>query len=133
MPWLPDFRKALSQYVEKVLSSNKVDPDTGLLIPPFPPQRPTSLEDVKARIQWAGRNRRVVIVHYVDVHGVPHAHRDMEGYSYRYRAKQDRHVPLFYGWCRLHNEIHAMKLQGMTDVQFKDEAYTPRNGWPVEF
>lgn len=134
MPWLKDLRSALGQYVQKVLQPAK-PPLTphGLPVPPFPPQPPGTLADVRARIQWAGRNRRLLVMGYRDMDGNQHAHRDVEPYSYRYRAKKDRHIPLFYAYCRLHNEIHCFKLQGITDCQIKDELFTPRQGWVVEF
>jgi hypothetical protein len=140
MPFVRNVFQRARDYVQRVLGPSPSPspgpspaPEPGPPLPPFPNQRPTSLDDVKARIQWAGRNRRVLTIDYVDMDGVVHGHRDVEPYSYRYRAKKDAHIPLFYAYCRMHQEIHAFKLQGIRDVQFTADVFMPRNSWEVEF
>lgn len=85
------------------------------------------LPDVMARIQFAAR--QVPPLRLLEVyHDTP---RPSEPYSYRYRAKDDPHVPLLYVYCLKDHHIEAHKLQRIQDLQVTAVPYMPR--WPVEF
>jgi hypothetical protein len=88
---------------------------------------PRSLEEVKQRIQQAGRQMPPVLLR-MEYNG---NYRDVEPYSYRYRDAEDPHIPLFYGYCHKDNQIEAFKLKKITDLQVTAQPFQPR--WVVEF
>ena len=88
---------------------------------------PRSLEEVRQRIQAAGRQMppRLLRMFYNN-----HL-RDVEPYSFRWRDRDDPHIPLFFGYCYKDKQIEAFKLKKIQDIQVTDQAFQPR--WPVEF
>lgn len=88
---------------------------------------PKSLEDVKRRIQEAGRSQPPMLLR-VFYNG---QWRDLEPYSYRYQDKDDPHIPLFFAFCHKDQQIEAFKLKKIFDIQVTRRPYQPK--WTVEF
>jgi hypothetical protein len=86
---------------------------------------PSSLEELKYRITFAGRNRLIARMKYNG------QWRDTEVYSYRMRDADDPKIPLLYAWCGKDRGIEAFKLKRIEDFQLTDRVYEAR--WPVEF
>lgn len=88
---------------------------------------PRSLDEVKERIQAAGRHRPPLLVR-IDYNGHD---RDAEVYSYRWRDKDRPWQPLLYIWCHKDNQIECLKLDKIHNIQLTERPYQPR--YPVEF
>jgi hypothetical protein len=54
--------------------------------------------------------------------------RHMEPYSFRRRSAGGE--PLFYAFCRLHDEIHSIYLSRVEGLMVTDIPFSPR--WPIE-
>lgn len=95
-----------------------------LLDPTQPLDEPTK----KYRIHFAGENRTLL---YLSYNG---QYRHVEPYSYRLSGKPEfpggPRTLLFYGYCRLHDEIHAFKLGKIKDMVTTNETFRPR--WEIE-
>jgi len=100
--------------------------------PPFQGP-PAGLNDIMARIQWAGRQNppRMLRMSYQSKDSPMPQWRNVEPYSYRYRAKEDPHIPLFFGYCHKDQGIEAYKLQRIADIQITDKPFAPK--YEVEF
>lgn len=94
---------------------------------------PSGISDIMTRIQWAGRQSppRLLRMAYQSANSPVAQWRDVEPYSYRYRAKEDPNIPLFFGYCHKDHNIEAYKLQRIADIQVTDKTFNPR--WEVEF
>lgn len=98
----------------------------GVETQPAAPQPPPATNAEKLlRIQMAGRNRTMLNMQYNGVY------RKVEPYSFRYRDKDEPHVPLFYAFCHKDRQIEAFKIRRIQDLQVTNEVFSPR--WPVEF
>lgn len=86
------------------------------------------LPDVMARVQFAARQVPPLLLNEV-YHDTP---RRSEPYSYRYRAKEEPHVPLLYVYCHKDHNIEAHKLQRIQDLQVTAQPF-PAIRWPIEF
>lgn len=89
--------------------------------------RPRSLEEIKQRIQEAGRQLPPVMIRML----YHNRWRDVEPYSYRYRDADDPHIPLFFGYCHKDDQIEAFKLKKIQDVQVTQQPFNAR--YVVEF
>lgn len=92
------------------------------------PNAPLDMETLKYRIQYAGRNHLLLYLTYND------QPRHVEPYSYRMRGKPKQpggpQTLLFFGYCRIHDSIHAFKLDGISSCVVTDQPFQPR--WTVE-
>ena len=77
---------------------------------------------IRYRIRYAGKNNLLLLMTY---NGQT---RHVEPYSYRARAKGGG--LLFYGYCRIHDKIHAFKPSKIQGLVVTQEPFAPR--WPVE-
>jgi predicted DNA-binding transcriptional regulator YafY len=130
------FEDRLREKVRKFLRLDEPSAAPSSEPPAAPPPyygKPRSLEEIKARLQAAGSRRPPVLVRmYYRAEDAPSASwRDVEPYSYRYRAKEDPHVPLLYGYCHKDQQLEAFKLQRIEDLQVTNTPFQPR--WRVEF
>ena len=75
---------------------------------------------VVGTIRTAAKRRTLIMLTYNGVQ------RHVEAYSFR----TGRHGVLFYGYCRIHNEIHSFYLHRIDAVELTDIPYSPR--WYVE-
>jgi predicted DNA-binding transcriptional regulator YafY len=92
---------------------------------------PRSLAEVRQRIQVAGRNYRLLKMAYTAANAGGPTWRDVEPYSFRYRAKDEPWVPLFFGYCHKDASTEAYKLQRINHLQVTDKPFSPQ--WAVEF
>lgn len=88
---------------------------------------PRSLEEVKARIQAAGRQRPPKLLRML-YNG---NWRDTEPYSFRWRDADDPQIPLFFGYCHKDDHIEAYKLKKIQDLQVTNRPFQER--WVCEF
>lgn len=92
------------------------------------PDAPLDLPTIKYRIRFAGQRRLLLLMTYND------EVRHVEPYSYRYRGKPKipggKSTLLFYGFCRIHNKIHAFDLEKIEGLIVTNEPYRPR--WTIE-
>jgi len=96
-------------------------------VPAIAQTPPASLQEVKHRIQLAGRQVPPVLLRM----RYNNNWRDVEPYSFRYRDADDPHVPLLYAYCHKDNQIEAFKLKKITDLQVTSTPFVPQ--WDVEF
>jgi len=99
---------------------------------------PLDQETIRYRIQTAGRLNVLLLMRYNG------QLRHVEPYSFRVKRKKpkgkgplsfyDDFRPIteyFYGFCLLHSEIHAFKMDKIEEIYLTDQKYSPR--WIVEF
>ncbi len=85
---------------------------------------------IRARIGQAGRLGVLLLLKYNGVW------RHCEPYSFRVRDlktkknQAPRKAEFFFGYCRLHDEIHAFRMERIEGVYITDIKFTPR--WVVE-
>lgn len=83
---------------------------------------------LRYRIRYSAQAHLVLYLKYNDVW------RGVQGYSYRMRGKPvvlgGPPTMLFYGFCMLHNEIHAFKMDKIQGCVVSDQSYTPK--WKIE-
>ena len=88
---------------------------------------------IKYRIKYAGQNHLLLYMLYNG------QWRYVEAYSYRTKGKntkprKDGQKPkpklLFYGWCRIHNKIHAFDLSKIKGLIVTNITYNER--YPIE-
>lgn len=96
---------------------NLVRRDKGEVRGPVQRPPPSSVGDVMARIQEAGRNHVLLLANYAAAHGHGPTWRYLGPYSYRYRDKDDPAIPLFYAHCYIHGHSEAFKLKRFLDIQ----------------
>lgn len=84
------------------------------------PSKPADEPTIKYRIKYAGENQ---VLLYMLYNG---QWRHVEPYSYRRRNGK----LFFYGYCRIHDVIHAFDMKKIKGAVVTDEPYTPR--WPIE-
>lgn len=88
---------------------------------------PTSLEEIKQRIQDAARRMPPLKLRAL-YNG---AWRNLSPYSFRYRDADDPHIPLLYAYCDKDKQVECFKLKKFQDLQITAEPYVPQ--YPVEF
>lgn len=81
------------------------------------PRAPLDLPTIKYRIEYAGQNRVLLFMRYNN------QWRHVEPMSYRLSKKTKK--LLFYGWCRIHDETHAFKLEKIQGLIVTDQVFTP--------
>ena len=129
VPHKPSLADRIKNVVRRVLNIEQPTP----ALPGEPPEPPLytgpprTLEEVKQRIQEAGRQHPPVLLRAL-YNG---RWRDLEPYSYRKRDRDDPHIPLLYAFCHKDNGIEAFKLKKFRDLQVTNRPFQPR--WDVEF
>jgi hypothetical protein len=92
------------------------------------PQSPLDDATIRFRIHYAGMNHLLLLMRYNN------QWRHVEPYSYRARGKPSapggKPVLLFYGYCRIHDEIHAFRPDKIQGLIVTDQVFQPR--WPIE-
>lgn len=88
---------------------------------------PSSVADVEARIRWAGARWRILRATYHD------SARDLEPYSFRYRAAENQTVPLLYAYCHKDDATEAFRLDRFQALTITDRTYGPPGRWQNEF
>lgn len=86
------------------------------------PRRALDPETVRYRIRYAGGSLLLLFMNYNN------EWRFVEPYSYRVSPKTKK--LLFFGFCRLHNSIHAFYPEKIQGLIVTDQSYRPR--WTVE-
>lgn len=90
------------------------------------PNRALDEATIKYRIRYAGESR--LLLHML-VNG---QWRHVEPYSYRMngRGAQGQKELRFYGYCRLHDQIHSFNLKKIHGLVVTNLPFNPR--WPIE-
>lgn len=123
---------------KKILDRAKdfVKGDEGKIAPGEDPnkKKPVSekldLPTIRGRIGQAGRLGVLLLMKYNGVW------RHVEPYSFRIKTSESkkgaapRKTEFFYGYCRLHDEIHSFRMEKIEGLYITDEKFTPR--WVVE-
>jgi len=96
---------------------------------PLDQPQPANLAEIIARINQSGRSKPPLILR-ITYNG---KERFVEPYSFRYRDKDNPHIPQLMAFSVADGIIKSFKLLTLLagDVQFTDRSYNPR--WPVEF
>jgi hypothetical protein len=77
---------------------------------------------IKYRIQYAGQNHLLLFMKYNN------QWRHVEPMSYRISPKTKK--LLFFGWCRIHDEVHSFRPERIQGLIVTDQVFTPR--YPIE-
>lgn len=87
---------------------------------------PLSLAELQKRIKFCADHRLQGRMLY---HG---NFRNVEPMSYRYRAREERFVPLLYAWCWKDRAVEAFKLQKVGAFQVTYQPYMNPTDHPIE-
>lgn len=85
----------------------------------------TGIDVIMYRIRFAARNRLLLWMKYQGAKSSAPTWRHVEPYSFRARANPGPQ-PLFYGWCRFHDEIHSFRIDRILDIHVTDRPFSPR-------
>ncbi len=124
----PGLSSRIKQIVRERLGLDPTAPmpeEVGAEPPYYGP--PRSLEEVRQRIQEAGRNLPPLMLRML----YNNRWRNVEPYSFRWRDKDDPHIPLFYAYCHKDKQTEAFKLKKVQDLQVTNQPFQPR--FVVEF
>lgn len=114
------------------------------------PRGPLDEATIKYRIQYAGQNHLLLFIKYNNQwrHVEPYSYRTSgtpnpaAAAKYRQQVERARSDPStvipprpkreirFYGFCRIHDEIHSFKLERIEGCIVTDLTFQPR--WPIE-
>jgi hypothetical protein len=119
----PDLVKRLQRQLQQSLEQQKPPPA------PVDQSKPATLGEVLARINHAGRQRPPIILR-ITYSG---KERHVEPYSFRYRDRDNPHIPQLMAFELEDGKTKSFKLLSLLqgDIQFTDRTFNPR--WPLEF